>query len=222
MDNRKWKVVLFDLDGTLIDSSEGITKSAQYCLDYYGIHEEDLDKLRVFIGPPLVYSFPKYYGFEGPKIREAVDKYRERYNKIGIFECALYPGAEDCLKKLKDNGYIICLASSKPEGACRRILDHFGITELFDEIVGSTPDGRIDTKQQVLEELFSRTPEVNVDEMVLVGDTIFDVEGANKVNLSTIGVDYGFGNVDEMKAAGAVSICSSLMEVADYIMKAKN
>ena len=121
--------ILFDLDGTLIDSSEGIIKCVLYTLDFYGIKEPDTAKLYRFIGPPLSESFERYYGFSHEKAYEAVQKYRERYNTTGIFECKLYPGVEKCIRTLKEQGYRIGMASSKPEESCRRILDHFGILE---------------------------------------------------------------------------------------------
>ena len=152
------KAILFDLDGTLIDSSEGITKSAQYALAHYGIEETDLKKLYFFIGPPLSVTFQTHYGFSEKKAYEAVQVYRERYNKIGIFECSLFPGVETCIRKLKESGYMIGMASSKPEESCKRILDHFGILDLFDDVVGATFDGRIDKKEEVLNEVtFQRT-----------------------------------------------------------------
>ena len=138
--------ILFDLDGTLIDSSEGIIKSVLYTLDFYGIEETDTTKLYQFIGPPLSESFEKFYGFSNKKAYDAVQKYRERYNKTGIFECKLYPGVEKCIRTLKEQGYRIGMASSKPEVSCKRILEHFGILPLFDDVVGATFDGRRDKK----------------------------------------------------------------------------
>ena len=187
------KAILFDLDGTLIDSSEGITKSTQYALAHYGIEENDLSKFYKFIGPPLSASFQKYYGFSEEKAYEAVTVYRERYNRIGLFECSLYPGVRECIETLKAKGYLIGMASSKPEDSCRRILDHFGILELFDDVVGAK------------------------NEMCLIGDTMFDVEGANKVGIRSVAVTFGFGNVDEMVAAGAVAVCDDMAKLPEII-----
>lgn len=211
------KAILFDLDGTLIDSSEGITKSTQYALAHYGIIENDLSKFYKFIGPPLVASFKKYYDFPEEQAVEAVAVYRERYNKIGLFECSLYPGVRECIEKLKAQGYLIGMASSKPEVSCCRILEHFGILELFDDVVGATFDGRIDTKEEVLNEVMRRWSDVPKDEMCLIGDTMFDVEGANQVGIRTVAVNFGFGNVQEMVEAGAVAVCDDMEELAEIV-----
>ncbi len=211
------KAILFDLDGTLIDSSEGITKSAQYALAHYGIDEPDLKKLFFFIGPPLEYTFRTHYGFSEEKADEAVDVYRERYHDIGIFECKLYPGVGECIEELKRRGYMIGMASSKPEQSCRRILEHFGILELFDDVVGATFDGRIDTKEEVLNEVMRRWSDIPREEMCLIGDTMFDIEGANKVGVPSIAVSFGFGNVDEMLKAGAKTVVDDLRKLPDVL-----
>lgn len=213
------KVILFDLDGTLIDSSEGITKSAQYALSHFGIDEPELEPLKKFIGPPLVQSFANHYGFSEEKSVEAVAVYRERYNAIGIFECSLYEGVEACIKQLKSEGYLIGMASSKPEESCRRILEHFGILDLFDEVVGATFDGKIDTKEEVLLEVFRRFLEVDKADMCLIGDTNFDVDGAKKVGIDCIGVSFGFGNTDEMLSNGAIAICDSMAQLPEKIQQ---
>lgn len=211
------KAILFDLDGTLIDSSEGITKSVQYALKHLGIQEENLEKLYPFIGPPLIDSFERHYGLAEEAAKEAVVYYRERYADIGIFECRLYPGVREVLMQLKQQGYRIGMASSKPEEACRRILEHFEILEEFDDVVGASADGRISTKEQVLAEVFRRWEDIPSQEMCLIGDTIFDVEGANSHNIPCVAVSFGFGDMDEMLAAGAVAKCDDFAELPEII-----
>lgn len=211
------KTVLFDLDGTLVDSSEGIIKAVQYALKYFGIEENDTQKLGLFIGPPLRPSFINHYGFTKEAAEEAVIKYREYYRPIGLFECKLYPGVEQCIKTLRSKGYRIGLASSKPEQFCKTILAHLGLIDLFDDVVGATEDGVIGTKEEVLRELIRRSNDADIDNMCLVGDTIYDVEGANKVGIRTICVSFGFGNVDEMLNAGAAKICNSMDELPNVI-----
>ena len=215
----KIKAVLFDLDGTIIDSSEGITKSFQYALKQYGIECEDLEDLKRIIGPPLFMSFENLYGFSHEKAIEAVEVFRERYNVIGLFECSLYKGVRECLKELKNRGYLIAIASSKPEITCKRILEYHGVIDLFDEISGATMDGKIETKEEVLNELFLRWPDVDRSSMVLIGDTIFDIKGANKVGLKSVAVTFGFGNVDEMVKEGANAVCDDMLLLPDMLME---
>lgn len=213
------KAILFDLDGTLSNSKEGITKCVQYALKHFGIEEPDLDKLDVFIGPPLVDSFMKYYGFSEEKAREATAKYRERYSPIGVHETSMYPGSKECLEELKKQGYVIGMASSKPEHYCKIVLEDFGILEFFDDVVGATMDGRIDTKEEVLEEVFRRWSHFGKDEICLIGDTMYDVEGANAHDIPCIAVTYGFGDVEEMRAGGAVAFVDNLMELPELLKK---
>lgn len=213
------KAVLFDLDGTLIDSFEGIAKSAQYALRRFGINEENLENLRPFVGPPLVESFQKWYGLSKEQAIEATDIYRERYRPIGILECSLYPGVEECIRTLKAEGYQIGMASSKPEEFCRRILEHFGLLDLFDDVVGATFDRRIDTKEEVLNEVLRRWSDIPKNQMCLIGDTMFDLVGAKKIGIDCIAVSYGFGDAKEMLQNGAVAICDRMADLPELIQR---
>lgn len=213
------KAVLFDLDGTLIDSFEGIAKSAQYALRRFGINEENLENLRPFVGPPLVESFQKWYGLSKEQAIEATDIYRERYRPIGILECSLYPGVEECIRTLKAEGYQIGMASSKPEEFCRRILEHFRLLDLFDDVVGATFDRRIDTKEEVLNEVLRRWSDIPKDQMCLIGDTMFDLVGAKKIGIDCIAVSYGFGDAREMLQNGAVAICDRMADLPELIQR---
>ncbi len=209
--------ILFDLDGTISDSFLGITKCVQYALRTQGIEVEDLHELTDFIGPPLSLSFRKRYGFDDETIAFLVKKYRERFDKIGVFENELYPGVKEALASLQDRGYALVLASSKPEDACRIILKHHGILSYFTEVVGATLDSRISSKKEVLEEVLRRMDIQNPKECILIGDTIYDVEGAKDIGMDCIGVSYGFGRVEELERAGAYCICKDLEEVVRSI-----
>lgn len=213
------KAVLFDLDGTLINSEEGITKSVQYALKSFDIEEPDLAKLKCFIGPPLELTFQEKYHFSKEEAWKAVEKYRERYHVKGIIECCPYDGVEEVLKSLKEKGYLLAVASSKPEETCKTILKFFSLEQYFDMIVGATMDGKISTKQQVLEELGRRMADKQIEksQMCLIGDTRFDAIGAGEFGIDCIGVSYGFGTREELKAAGAVCICDHIKEVETYI-----
>jgi phosphoglycolate phosphatase len=211
------KAVLFDLDGTIINSFEGIAKSVQYALQKCGIVVEDLEQLRCFIGPPIMESFQKWYGFSYEQAAEATTYYRERYRPVGLLECELYPGVEACIRALKEDGLRVGLASSKPEEFCRQILDNFHLLDLFDEVVGSTMDGRIETKEQVLNEVLRRWQDIPREEMCLVGDTLFDLNGAKQIGIDCIAVRYGFGDAEEMKKNGAVAICDQLTDLPELL-----
>lgn len=213
------KVVLFDLDGTIIDSEEGVTKCVQYAVGHFGIEETDLKKLRIFIGPPLKDQMRKVYGFDEQMAQAAVAKFRERYRQEGMYECRLYPGVEETLGRLKEAGFRLVLASSKIETACRQILKHFGIDTYFEQIVGATEDGRISKKADVLRAAVERLGTPDVKDCILIGDTCFDVSGAKAVNMECIGVTYGFGTREELEESGAVYVCGSLEEVEAYLEK---
>lgn len=211
------KAVLFDLDGTISNSKEGITKCVQYALKHFGIDEPDLDKLAVFIGPPLVDSFMKHYNFTEEQAKAATAKYRERYTPIGVHETHMYPNTRECIEELKRQGYVIGMASSKPTNYCTTVLEDFGILELFDDVVGATMDGRISSKEQVLDEVFRRWSHYGKDEICLIGDTLYDVNGANYAGIPCVGVSFGFGDAKELKEAGAVAIIDDLMELPEVL-----
>lgn len=211
--------ILFDLDGTIINSFLGITKCVQYALKSKGIEVENLKDLEEYIGPPLKLTFQKNYDFSDEETKFLIQKYRERFDVTGVFENELYPDVEQTLVHLKERGYSLVLASSKPETACERILEKHGLLSCFDEVVGATLDGSISTKEQVLQEVFRRIGSNHPKDYVLIGDTIYDVEGANKVGMDCIGVSYGFGKAKDLECAGAVCICKDLKEVERVVIE---
>ncbi len=216
------KYVLFDLDGTLTDPKEGITKSVSYALKAYGIDEPDLDKLEPFIGPPLKNSFMEFYGFNETKAEEAVLKYRERFSDVGKFENEIYDGVAVMLKRLKSHGFHLAVASSKPQPFVEEILEHFHIAEYFEVVVGSGLDGSLSTKEEVvhlaLNQLFHYRPIKN-DEVYMVGDRRFDVEGAKFAGVEAVAVAYGYGSLEELKAAKADYIVMTVQELSDFLMR---
>ena len=208
------KLILFDLDGTLTDSGEGITKSVKLALDHFGIPAESLDDLRYFVGPPLRDSFLKA-GVPEDRIEEAIAVYRSRYTTVGKFENIPYPGIPQLLSQLKDCGYQLCVATSKPETMSVEILDKFGLSCYFDEICGATLDKSRDSKSAVIEYLLQKTG--SSDNAIMVGDTAFDVVGAAEHGIPTIGVSWGYGTVEDMEKAGAKAIAHSMDELAELI-----
>lgn len=213
------KVILFDLDGTIIDSQEGVTKCVQYALKQFGIVEQDLEKLRVFIGPPLRGQFISIYGMSPQQAEQAVQKYRERYAVKGMYECRLYPYVKEILQHLRKKGYLLALASSKNESACVGILKHFGVDGLFDLIGGATDDGKISQKAEVLKMVMERLSLPDAADYLLIGDTRFDALGAKAVDMDCLGVTYGFGTRAELKEAGVIGICNSLQEAELFLQR---
>lgn len=214
-----YKAIFFDLDGTLTESGEGIIKSVQYALNKMGKPEEDAEKLRVFIGPPLLEQFMKYANFDKDSARQAVTYYRERYSTIGIFENRPYPGIEELLKRLHKNGYILAVSSSKPEFFVRQILEHFHLTEYFDEIVGSTMEEKRTAKADVIEETLHRLNLSDHREQILmIGDKEHDVIGAREEGIECIAVSYGYGTMEELKAAQPKAIVHSVGELGNILL----
>ena len=197
-----YKAIFFDLDGTLTDSGEGITKSVQYALEKIGKPEPDLQKLRIFVGPPLLEQFEEYAGIDEETARKAVEIYRERYAPIGIFENELYPGIEEMLSGLKNRGYKLAIASSKPEVFVKIVAEHFHIDSYFDEMVGSEPEGGRTNKTEVIEEALKRLGlSEHRDQVMMVGDKEHDVFGARRAGLECIAVSYGYGTEEELENA---------------------
>ncbi len=212
-----YRAILFDLDGTLTQSGEGITKSVQYALEKLGKPEPDLKKLEVFVGPPLLQQFMKYAGLDEETAVKAVEYYRERYTDVGIFENRPYPGVEEMLEGLKRKGYILAVASSKPERFVRRILDHFHLTGYFQEIVGSEMNGGRTSKAEVIEEALSRLHMSGCrKDVIMVGDKEHDVLGAREAGISCVAVSYGYGTEEELKNAAPLKNVHSAGEVLDF------
>lgn len=212
-----YKVILFDLDGTLTESGEGIMRSAQHALEKIGKPEPELNKLRVFVGPPLIEQFMEYAQIDRATAETAVEYYRERYSVTGIYENALYPGIEEMLSKLKEMGYTLAIASSKPEFYVRKILDHFGVAQYFTEMGGSEMDGRRTDKAEVIEEVLRR---MNMgdhrEQVIMIGDKEHDVYGARKAGLECISVSYGYGTAEELMQAKPLKIVDSAQEIVDF------
>lgn len=215
---RKYQYFLMDLDGTITDPKEGITKSVAYALRYYGIQVENLDTLEKFIGPPLSDSFQEFYGFEEEKSLEAVEKYREYFKDRGIFENKLYPGMEKLLKTIVGQGGKIALATSKPEVFAKRILEHFQIAEYFTFTAGSTLDTTRNTKGAVIRYALEHLG-ISGEDAVMVGDRRHDVIGAKENGMECIGVLFGYGDRAELEEAGADEIVETVEQLQTEMEK---
>lgn len=211
------KYILFDLDGTLTDSQDGILNSIEYMLDFYGIHVEDRESLRPWLGPPLKDSLMKYYGFSREKALEGVDKYREYFDRQGIFENQVYEGVEALLKRLKAKGCQLFVATSKPEPAARRVLEHFRLDSYFTYIGGATLNDSRVGKGDVIRYVLETNGITDLDQVLMVGDREHDMIGAKQNGLAAAGVLYGYGSREELLGAGADYLAETPGEIAELV-----
>lgn len=216
------KIILFDLDGTIMNTKEGITKCAAYALEYYGIHIENPDTLDFFIGPPLHKSFQDFYGFDEEKAAAAAAKYRERYKDIGVFECVPYEGMEECIKTLHEQGYLLGVATSKPEVFAVRIMEKFNFMPYLSHVTGSLLDNTRSAKKEVLEEAFARFgvgTTYTREEVLMIGDRKHDIIGAKEMGIQSMGVKFGFAKGNELEEAGADYIAETPADIVELIQK---
>ncbi len=217
--------VLFDLDGTLTDPKEGITKSVQFALRQQGIREPSLDRLEPFIGPPLHDSFMDFYDMTQEQADMAVADYRKRFAPVGIYENKVYPGIPVMLAHLKEAGMKLAVASSKPEKFVIQILEHFKLAAYFDVVVGSGMDGSLGTKEEVVEEALRRLEKQSgkaagrqKEAGAMVGDRKYDIYGGKEYGLTTVGVSFGYAGKGELEAAGADFIARSVPRLEAFLL----
>ncbi|KFX58098.1 5'-nucleotidase [Clostridium botulinum] len=216
--NKKYDYIFMDLDGTITDPMIGITKSIQYSLKHFGINVEDINTLTKFIGPPLKDTFRLDYGFNEEETVIAMEKFRERFASIGLFENNVYEGMEDFLKLLKDSGKTLMVATSKPKFFAEQILDHFGLAKYFTFIGGSNMDETRSKKSEVIDYILSENNITDLSSVVMIGDRKHDIMGAKEFNIDSIGVLYGYGNYDELKKADANYIVKDLNELLNILI----
>jgi phosphoglycolate phosphatase len=204
------KSIFFDLDGTLTDSGEGIINCAILALEHFGCPIPTREEMRVFVGPPLHESFIKH-GVPADKTEEAIAVYRSRYIPIGAYENTPYPGIRELLEALKADGHTLYVATSKPEAMSVKILEHFDLAKYFDMICGATMDTSRSSKEDVIAYLLEMNGKA--DNIIMVGDTKFDVLGAKHHGIRTVGVSWGYGKVEDMVSAGAVAIADTMEEL---------
>lgn len=206
------KTILFDLDGTITDSGEGIINCASYALERMGLPVPSREAMRVFVGPPLHDTFVKF-GVPEEKAAEAVSIFRSRYIPIGLYENTPYPNIRELLEVLKSAGYTLYVATSKPESMAIEILTHFNLADYFDKICGATLDTSRVTKEDVIAYLLGQC--TNVNNAIMVGDTKYDIIGAKVHGIPAIGVSWGYGDIHEMEEAGA----SKIAHTTDQLLK---
>lgn len=214
---KKYDVILFDLDGTLTDSSQGIINSIIYALDKLNIPVENTDSLRRFLGPPLHDSF-KEFGLDDEEIKSAITYYRERFSTKGIYENQVYDGIIPMIAKLKKCGKRIVLATSKPQKFTDIIMSYFELDRYFDFIAGSNLDGTRSKKAEVIKYALDSCRITDISKVVMVGDRKQDIVGAEIAGIDSIGVLYGYGDYDELKTAGATYIVNSVTELKNMLL----
>ena len=207
--------ILFDLDGTLTDPKEGITKSIIHALQSLQVEIPDDATLTSFIGPPLQQSFASL-GLSKEQVDDAIHAYRERFIVTGMYENKVYAGVPDMLAQLKQCGFKLAVATSKPKPFALTILKHFELDQYFDYIAGSNLDGRKTAKADVIAHALSQLDDVI--SAVMVGDRKYDILGAKTHKLSSIGVTFGYGSREELEQAGADKIVASVEELKNILL----
>jgi len=220
-----FKYILFDLDGTITDSGEGITKAVQYALKHFGINVEDINELKKFVGPPLRDSYMKFYNFDEEKATEGIKVFREYYEEKGMFENSLYDGIVDVLKALKKSGKELIVATSKPEVHAKKILEHFNVDKYFTIIAGADFEETRVKKGDVIKyalDNFRNTLNdnevLNLSQVIMIGDREHDIIGAKENNIKAIGVLYGYGDVVELTQARASYIVSKPEDLLEILL----
>jgi phosphoglycolate phosphatase len=212
-----FKNILFDLDGTITDSQEGIINSFQYALSKLGIDITDRNELKRFIGPPLKSSFGTFPGFDDDTINRAIEIYREYYKDKGIFENLVYVNIEVMLQELNNRKLNVYLATSKATLYSRQILEHFGLMKYFKAAEGSNYDGTRTKKEEVITYIIETYGLTNLDEIVMVGDRNYDIEGAHIVGIKAIAALWGYGSEQELKDAKADYFVKNAIDILNIV-----
>lgn len=214
----KYDIILFDLDGTLTNPKEGITKCVQYALGKMNIIEDDLEKLVPFIGPPLMQTFKETYQLTDEDANKALAYYRERFSTVGLYENAVFPGIPELLEKLTAQGKTLFVATSKPTVFSVRILEHFGLQKYFQAIIGSNLDGTRVEKNEVIEYVLSELGDHDSAKVLMVGDRKHDIWGAQKNGIDVVGVGYGYGSAEELSGANPDFLVRTVAELGDLLL----
>jgi len=207
------KYILFDLDGTLTDPYEGIINSFQYALAHFGVIEEDPEKLRQLIGPPLRENLARYVD----NVEKGVELYREHFGAAGLYENSLYDGIPELLESASATGFTLAIASSKAQVYVRQIAEHFGIAHFFAFIGGSELDGRRSEKAEVIKYVMEAIGAAYMDSVLMIGDRKHDIIGAKSCKVTSIGVLYGYGTKEELEAAGADYTVETVTELKNLL-----
>ena len=214
---KEYKVVAFDLDGTLIDPRSGLVESFAYALDKMGIDYRDKASLTRFIGPPLFSEWQRLYALSYEEASKALDLFHEYYSVYGWWDNFLYPGVEEMLKDLKARGKRIVITTSKPEFFAKKIIDRLGLNDYFDFIGAALNDKVRDKKEEVIRYALSEIGGPPLEECILVGDRVFDAEGARAVGIDSLGVTYGYGSPEEISSSGFTYVANTVSDIAKML-----
>lgn len=215
----QYKTILFDLDGTITDSAEGIIRSVRYALNKLKLPIPDQEGLYSFIGPPLNATFKNMYHLDKQTTELAVKYYREYYQEKGLYENHLYQGILAVLTDLKQAGYSLYIATSKPEIYAKQIVTYFNLDKYFAGIYGASLDGERSKKSDVIRYVLSEAKITQLEETLMIGDRSHDIIGAKENHLASVGVLYGFGDLAELEQAGADYIVATPKEIEKIIMQ---
>ncbi len=215
---KKYSTIAFDLDGTLTDPERGLIASFSYALGKMGIDYGDKKSLKRFIGPPLYDEWQRVYGFTPEQSSEALLIFREFFAVYGWWDNELYQGVAQMLKKLKGSGKTIVLATSKPEMFAKKILKLFDIDKYFDFIGGASTDKTRDKKWEVIEYVLAEIGSPSRSECILVGDRVYDAEGAAMCGIDSLGVLYGHGSREEIESSGFTMIAETVDDITDILL----
>ncbi len=210
---KNYKYILFDLDGTLTDSKIGITKAAQYALEYFDIRVDNLDSLCKFIGPPVKEAFMEFYNFNERDIEIAVERFRKYYRESGIWENKPYEHIEKVLETLKKNNKSLMVATSKSTNSSIKTLKYFNLLKYFDFIGGSDISSDRNTKGKVIKYVLDENNITDLDKVLMIGDRKYDIIGAKENQIDSMGVLYGYGDLEELEKAGANFIIKNIKDI---------
>lgn len=217
-----YKYVIFDFDGTVTDTGEGILKSLQFAFKDNGQEVPDLSDLRKFIGPPIHYSFATFYNVSEEDIPAYIKSYRKRYREKGIYECYLFEGMRETIESLRSKGIKIGIASSKPESLIKDVSEYLKITDLFDAVSGTLlDDSNHSGKTDLVLRAMNMLGATDKSEVLMVGDRYFDIDGANGAGVDSVGVLFGYGSEEEFKEHNATYIISKAEEILDIVFNEK-
>lgn len=217
---KKYDYVIFDFDGTVVDTGEGILKSLQFAFLDQGDPVPDLKDLRKFIGPPIYYSFTHFYGVPESRADDYIKSYRARYREKGIYECALYPGMLATLEALRANGVKLGIASSKPQTLIYDVMGYLGITDLFDAVTGTAfDDSRHASKTDLIESSMEKLGAADKRRVLMVGDRLYDLDGATGAGVDSCGVLFGYGSEEEFRAHNATHIIAAAGDLLPLVLQ---